>query len=238
VRRSAPAPPSPEYRGGRRIGQGASAPVPTARWKQSRRSLSARRIWRSAASRRFLRSRVGRPAQRGGISLTCAVAQVGSTSARIGLASSNLPGRGCRSGSQNGAGATRPKESRCVGPQRAGGLGVRASVERSEADWRKCGSCRGVADEWHVDPEKHVTLEKLGSYPACPDSRKKRDLRAIRVADRRALRKCYRSAIGFDMTNQTRAPARMDLRVTSLMRRSITGPGRACKQRGERQRSA
>jgi hypothetical protein len=27
-------------------------------------------------------------------------------------------------------------------------------------------------------------MEKLGSYPACPDSRKKPDLRAIRVSDR------------------------------------------------------
>jgi hypothetical protein len=38
-------------------------------------------------------------------------------------------------------------------------------------------------DEWHVDLEKTVTLEKLGSYPPCPDSRKERDLRNIHPID-------------------------------------------------------
>src|SRR5262249_33492888 len=45
----------------------------------------------------------------------------------------------------------------------------------------------GVSEEWHVALEKIVTMEKLGSDPACPDSRNKPDLRAIRVSDRRAL---------------------------------------------------
>src|SRR5262249_48628394 len=50
----------------------------------------------------------------------------------------------------------------------------------------------GPIAEWHLDLEKIVTMEKLGSYPACPDSRKKPDLRAIRpiargVSGRRAL---------------------------------------------------
>jgi hypothetical protein len=43
----------------------------------------------------------------------------------------------------------------------------------------------GPIDEWHVDPEKIVTVEKLGGYPTCPASRKKRYLRAIRPIDRR-----------------------------------------------------
>src|SRR5262245_45997387 len=43
---------------------------------------------------------------------------------------------------------------------------------------------RGRWDEWHVDLEKTVTLDKLGRCPACPDSRKKPDLRAIRRWDR------------------------------------------------------
>jgi hypothetical protein len=41
----------------------------------------------------------------------------------------------------------------------------------------------GRSDEWHLDLEKTVTVEKLGSYPACPDSRKEPDLRAIRRSD-------------------------------------------------------
>lgn len=49
----------------------------------------------------------------------------------------------------------------------------------------------GVADEWHLDLEKTVTMEKLGSYPSCPDSRKKPDLSAIRVADRSALEESH-----------------------------------------------
>src|SRR6187401_645354 len=51
-----------------------------------------------------------------------------------------------------------------------------------------CGDLRAirVIDEWHVDLGKNVTMEKLGNYPACPDSRIVPDLRAIRVADRRA----------------------------------------------------
>src|SRR5262249_12465302 len=53
-------------------------------------------------------------------------------------------------------------------------------------------ACFGPIAEWHVDLEKIVTMERLGSYPACPDSRKKPDLRAIRpiargVSDRRTL---------------------------------------------------
>ena len=45
----------------------------------------------------------------------------------------------------------------------------------------------GVSDEWHLDLEKNVTMDNLGSCPACPHSSKKRDLRAIRVADRSRL---------------------------------------------------
>jgi hypothetical protein len=45
----------------------------------------------------------------------------------------------------------------------------------------------GVADEWHLDIEKTVTLEQLGSCSACPVSRQKPDLRAIRVADQSRL---------------------------------------------------
>src|SRR5262249_55130247 len=48
----------------------------------------------------------------------------------------------------------------------------------------------GPTREWHVDLEKIVTLEKLGSYPACPDSRKKTDLRAIRPTRRRLFGGC------------------------------------------------
>jgi hypothetical protein len=33
--------------------------------------------------------------------------------------------------------------------------------------------CFGRWDEWHVDLEKIITLEKLGSYLSCPASRKK-----------------------------------------------------------------
>src|SRR5262249_8283982 len=38
----------------------------------------------------------------------------------------------------------------------------------------------GHIDEWHLDLVKIVTMEKLDSDPAYPDSRKKPDLRAIR----------------------------------------------------------
>jgi 5-methylcytosine-specific restriction endonuclease McrA len=31
--------------------------------------------------------------------------------------------------------------------------------------------CCGRCVEWHLNLEKTVTMEKLGSYPACPDSR-------------------------------------------------------------------
>src|SRR5262249_16125990 len=44
----------------------------------------------------------------------------------------------------------------------------------------------GRSDEWHLDLEKTVTLEQLGSCPSCPVSRKKPDLRAIRRSDRSA----------------------------------------------------
>jgi hypothetical protein len=43
----------------------------------------------------------------------------------------------------------------------------------------------GHIDEWHLDLEKTVILEKLGSYPICPSSSKERDLSAIRHIDRR-----------------------------------------------------
>jgi len=44
----------------------------------------------------------------------------------------------------------------------------------------------GHIDEWHVDLKKAVTVDNLGGYPACPNSTKKRDLRAIRPLDLRA----------------------------------------------------
>jgi hypothetical protein len=56
--------------------------------------------------------------------------------------------------------------------------------------------CGGRCDEWHVDLEKTVTLGRLGSYPVCPDSSKKPDLRAIRrcnrskLAELRCARRC------------------------------------------------
>jgi hypothetical protein len=46
---------------------------------------------------------------------------------------------------------------RCCGPPRAWDFGLRAQVERSEADWRKCGSCGGGADEWHSLKERSTT---------------------------------------------------------------------------------
>src|SRR5262249_45614053 len=70
---------------------------------------------------------------------------------------------------------------------------------------------RGVArfgpiDEWHVDLEKIVTMERLGSYPACPDSRKKPDLRAIRPIDRgvSVLRALWTSACAQSMKRMAR----------------------------------
>src|SRR5215469_5126220 len=44
----------------------------------------------------------------------------------------------------------------------------------------------GRWDEWHLELEKNVTMDNLGSYPACPHSSKKRDLSAIRAIDLRA----------------------------------------------------
>jgi hypothetical protein len=54
-----------------------------------------------------------------------------------------------------------------------------------------CGKeCFGVSDEWHVDLPFFLILGRLGSYPVSPLSRFFRDLRAIRVSDRRAQVKC------------------------------------------------
>jgi hypothetical protein len=50
-------------------------------------------------------------------------------------------------------------------------------------------SVGGRSDEWHVDLEKNVRMDNLGSYRACPHSSKKRDLRAIRRSDRCALQR-------------------------------------------------
>ena len=50
----------------------------------------------------------------------------------------------------------------------------------------RASSSPGGIDEWHVIRAKIVTVESLGSYPACRDSRKKPELRAIRGIDLRA----------------------------------------------------
>src|SRR5262245_51623028 len=55
----------------------------------------------------------------------------------------------------------------------------RNQTQDGERGYRELSAIR-LIDEWHLDLEKVVTMEKLGSYPACPDSRKTRELRAIR----------------------------------------------------------
>src|SRR5713226_7185563 len=70
-------------------------------------------------------------------------------------------------------------------------IGPQATPENTSAcrSSARCGlrlASIGRCDEWHVDLEKIITVEKLSSYPACTDSRKKPDLRAIRRCDRRA----------------------------------------------------
>src|SRR5687767_13902583 len=57
-------------------------------------------------------------------------------------------------------------------------------VRPTECNLAREVASSGPIDEWHVVLEKTVTVEKLGSYPICPRSRKKRDLRAIRPIDR------------------------------------------------------
>ena len=71
----------------------------------------------------------------------------------------------------------------------------------------------GPPHEWHVDLEKTVTVEKLGSYPACPESRKKPELRAIRPPHLRTNHTPRQSASGW-----------VALAVT---RQGSHGPGRA-----------
>ena len=74
-------------------------------------------------------------------------------------------------------------------------------VDVTAADWRICVACGSGPDEWHLDLEKNVTMDNLGSYPACPHSSKKRDLRAIRGPDRRAKgvrSQCRRSLTLFE----------------------------------------
>jgi hypothetical protein len=47
---------------------------------------------------------------------------------------------------------------------------------------------KAVSAEWHLDLKKTVKMENLGSYPTCPNSSKKRDLRAIRPQHLRLYR--------------------------------------------------
>src|SRR5262249_46327041 len=56
----------------------------------------------------------------------------------------------------------------------------------------------GPPHEWHLDLEKRSKMEKLGSYPICPDSRRERDLSAIRPPHRRAHCKHPKQLTGAD----------------------------------------
>jgi hypothetical protein len=60
--------------------------------------------------------------------------------------------------------------------------------ERSQTRARElCDASSGRSVEWHLDLEKTIRMEKLGSYPPYPESRKKTDLSAIRRSVRRSL---------------------------------------------------
>src|SRR5262249_58151733 len=54
----------------------------------------------------------------------------------------------------------------------------------------------GRWDEWHLDFPRFVTLEKIGDYPPCPDSRKEpRSKPAARAVRRRADRRRRQQAV-------------------------------------------
>ena len=58
---------------------------------------------------------------------------------------------------------------------------LRNAVERSVI--LATGPTVGVTDEWHLDSKENAIMDKLGRRLTCPASRKKADLRAIRVTD-------------------------------------------------------
>src|SRR5258707_624705 len=95
-------------------------------------------------------------------------------------------------------------------------------------DEEACLTCFRPIDEWHVDLEKIVTVKRLGSYPACPDSRKRPDLRAIRPIDRGAadlstqgFRVCYRKLYGQLVSNAPFPRGRPNRRSAATDRASV-----------------
>src|SRR5262249_17254516 len=62
-----------------------------------------------------------------------------------------------------------------------------ASVGSTDEGKSISATCTGPPREWHLDLEKRSKMEKLGSYPICPDSRRERDLSAIRPPRRSIL---------------------------------------------------